>query len=263
MNEKSFHKQRPFLFVLSLQLIILVVAIIVGAVTKRLGLHVYVLYGTMLAVLSLITALTVWKMNWWKTIGFKRFPKKELYLLIVPAIPMIGNLFGSYKAIEPKLYFSCLLLTIMSGFFEEGMYRGLMLRALFQKGIWIAAVTTSVLFSLSHSMNVLAGWPWQHVALQIIYSFAIGFGWAAFAIRTGTIWPLMLIHFLNNFFSFIKTENLIKTLQSNEPSLMGVLYTVVISIVFILYGIVVLRSYKKNTALSKPLDDNASLTLAY
>jgi membrane protease YdiL (CAAX protease family) len=226
-----------------LELVIIVVAISVGAIVKKLGFPIYALYGGMLLILSTITAIILKKMKWWKVIGFRRLDKKSLYLLIIPVIPMIGNLFGSYRSLELGFYIYYLLLTIMSGFVEEGLYRGVMLRVLLQTGAWRAVIITSLIFSLSHIMNALAGWDWQHVVLQLIYSFAIGFGWAAFALKTGTIWPLMIIHFLNNFFSFIKTENLIKTLQTSKPTMEGIVYSMVISIVFIIYGIVVTRSY--------------------
>jgi len=243
MNENSFHMRHPYLFVTILELVIIAVAIIVGTMTKRLGLPDYTLYGGTMLILSVITALTLQKMKWWETIGFRSFNDKYFLLLIVPAIPMIGNLFGSYRSLEVGFYFYYLLLTIMSGFVEEGMYRGLMLRVLLKKGVWKSVIITSLIFSLSHLMNALAGWNWQHVALQLCYAFAIGFGWAAFALRTGTVWPLMLIHFLNNFFSFIKSEDLIKSLQSSKPSLGGIIYTIVLSIIFIIYGIIVTRSY--------------------
>ncbi len=245
MIRQEFHIRHPYLFVGILELVIIVVAISVGTIVKKLGFPIYALYGGMLLILSTITALILKKMKWWKAIGFKRLDKKSLYLLIIPVIPMIGNLFGSYRSLELGFYIYYLFLTIMSGFVEEGLYRGVMLRVLLQKGAWRAVSITSLIFSLSHIMNALAGWDWQHVVLQLIYSFAIGFGWAAFALKTGTIWPLMIIHFLNNLFSFIKTENLIKTLQTSKPTMEGIVYSVVLSIVFIIYGIIVTRSYMR------------------
>ena len=243
--KQEFHIKHPYLFVGILELVVIAVAISVGTVVKKLGFPIYTLYGGMLLILTTITALILKKMSWWKTIGFRELHKKDLYLLIIPAVPMVGNLFGSYRLLELGFYIYYLLLTIMSGFLEEGLYRGVMLRVLLQKGTWRAVIITSLIFSLSHIMNAFAGWVWQHVILQLIYSFAIGFGWAAFALRTGTIWPLMTIHFLNNFFSFIKTENLIKTLQTSKPTIEGTVYSVVLSIVFIIYGIIVTRSYMR------------------
>ena len=263
MKENIFHKTHPYTFVFVLQFTIFIVAILSGVVTKRFGLPIYMLYGIMMATLSLITAIILWKMNGWKDVGFRKLHKKHLYLLIVPALPLLGNTIGHYKAIDVELYVYYLFLNIMVGFVEEGMYRGLMLRALLQKGIWLAAFVPSTLFSLSHSMNLLAGWPWQYVMLQLIYSFAIGFGWAAFAIRTKTIWPLMLIHGFGNYLSFIKSEDLIKTLQSSEPGLEGMISTAFFTIVFMIYGIVVLRSHMKKEMGFRTADDASPLKLAY
>lgn len=251
MNEEKFHGRHTYLFVIILELVILATAIVVGIITRKLGLPDYILYGGMMLILVTITVLTLQKMKWWKTIGFIRFNKKYSYLLIIPAIPMIGNLLGSYQMIGVELYAYYFILTIMAGFVEEGIYRGLMLRALIQKGIWKAVIITSLLFSLTHIMNALAGWNWQFVLLQLCYAFAIGFGYAAFALRTGTIWLLMILHWLCDFFSFIKSEDLIKSLQTNQPSLEGMIYDIILSIVFIIYGIVVTRSYIRNEKLNR------------
>lgn len=243
MSEQKFHERHPYLFVAFLGMIVIIVALSVGTIVKKLGLPDYTLYGGTMMILATITVLILQKIKWWKTIGFRRFDKKYITLLIIPAIPMIGNLFGSYKSLELEFYIYYLLLTVMVGFVEEGIYRGLMLRTLLQRGVWKAVIITSLIFSLSHIMNALAGWDWQHVALQLCYAFAIGFGWAAFALRTGTIWPLMLIHFLTDFFSFIKTEDLIKSLQQSKPGLEEIIYSLTLSIVFIIYGIILTRSY--------------------
>lgn len=141
----------------------------------------------------------------------------------------------------------------MVGFVEESMYRGLMLQALLKKGVWKAVIISSLLFSLSHFMNALTGWNLYHVLLQLTYSFALGFGWSAFALRTRTIWPLMLIHFLIDFISFIKSENIIKYLQSSQPDMNDIIYSIILSTVFIIYGIVVTKSYIKER---KHIDEN-------
>lgn len=245
MHAQKFNERHPYLFVIILEIIILAVAAIVGTITKKMGLPDYMLYGGTMLVLAAITALILWKMKWWETIGFRRLNKKHIYLLVIPALPMIGNMLGSYKQIEIGFYIYYLLLNLLVGFVEEGIYRGLMLRVLLKKGVWKAVIITSMLFSLSHIMNALAGWNWLHVLLQLGYAFAFGFGWAAFALRTGAIWPLMLVHFLGNFFSFIKAEDLIKSLQSSEPGLSGIIYGIILIVVFIIYGVVVIRGYIK------------------
>lgn len=245
MDKQKIHQRNPYLFVVVLEVIVIFVLLVVGTITIKLKLPEYFLYGIVMVILTIITAVILWKYDWWRTIGFRRLNKKYIPLLIIPLIPMIGNLFGNYSSLHVGFYFYYLLLCAMSGFVEEGMYRGIMLRVLLKKGVWQAMIISTLLFSLSHFMNALAGWNWGHVILQLCYSFAIGFGWAAFALRTGTVWPLMLIHFLNNFFSFIKTENLIKSMQSSEPDLQGIIYSIILSVIFMIYGVIVTRAFIK------------------
>jgi len=250
MSEKAFHERRPYLFVIVLEMAVIATAGIVGTITRKLGLPDHALYSGTMLVLGAITSLTLWKMKWWKTIGFRRLDAKDISLLIIPVIPMIGNMIGNYAPMEPGSFIYYLWLTMMVGFVEEGIYRGLMLRALLQKGVLQAVIFTSLLFSLAHTMNALAGWNWQRVLLQLGYSFALGFGWAAFALRTGTIWPLMLVHFLCNFFGFIKAGDLIKQVQSSRPGKGAMIYDIILTVVFIGYGIVVTRAYIKKEKLN-------------
>jgi membrane protease YdiL (CAAX protease family) len=245
MNKQKFPEKHPYLFVIILEIVVILVSIIVGTIIFKLKLPEYLMYGGIMVILAIITSLTLWKLNWWKNIGFRGLKKKYIPLIIIPIIPLIGNLFGSYNSLQIGFYIYYFFLNVLVGFSEEGIYRGLMLQALLKKGVWKAVIISSLLFSLTHLMNALVGWNWGHVLLQLCYSFAFGFGWSAFALRTGTIWPLMLIHFLNNFFSFIKAENIIKSLQSSQPDLTGILYSVILSIIFIIYGVVVIKSYIK------------------
>ena len=254
MSKQKFHEKHPYLFVIILELIIIVVALIAGTITFMLKLPEYTLYGITMVILAIITSLILWKMDWWKTIGFQRFKKKHLLLLIIPVIPLIGNLFGTFNSIGLGFYIYYFFMCLFVGFVEEGIYRGIMLQTLLKKGVWKAVIISSLLFSLSHIMNALAGWNWSHVLLQLTYSFAIGFGWSAFALRTRTIWPLMIIHFLIDFFSFIKAENIIKSLQSSQSDIKGIVYSLILSVIFIVYGIVVTKLFikeKRNKACNK------------
>jgi len=253
MDNQKFHEKHPYLFVIILEVIIIAVALIAGTITFMLKLPEYTLYGITMVILTIISAVILWKLDWWRMIGFQRFKKKYIPLLIIPVIPLIYNLLDTYNSIPLGFYIYYFFMCAMVGFVEESMYRGLMLQALLKKGVWKAVIISSLLFSLSHFMNALTGWNLYHVLLQLTYSFALGFGWSAFALRTRTIWPLMLIHFLIDFISFIKSENIIKYLQSSQPDMNDIIYSIILSTVFIIYGIVVTKSYIKER---KHIDEN-------
>ncbi len=244
MDNMSFHQRHPYLFTGILALTVVGAFIISGALTRRLGLPKQSLYLIGFVILTVISLALLARMRWWKEIGFR--PLREYHLLWLPALPLIVTLFeffwGGSKSVPAATMVFLLVLTALNGFVEEVFYRGLMLRALVAKGIWRALAVPSLLFALTHLMNFLAGWNPERIVWQLGYSFALGFGWAAFALRTGTIWPLILIHFLNNFFSLWGADSLI---QTADLSLVSRVIMLSYMAAFTVYGIVVTRSYIK------------------
>ena len=78
---------------------------------------------------------------------------------------------------------------IMAPFFEEFIFRGVMLDGLMKrKGMWKAILISAALFGLVH-LN-----PWQFVTAMIIGTFA---GWVY--ARTRSLIYCMVMHFANNF----------------------------------------------------------------
>ena len=135
-----------------------------------------------------------------------------LALLSVPAglgLCMLGNVITSYivsfsklighEFVSPPLNYpegvsglivSVLRVVLIAAFCEELAFRGVSLQPLRRHGQWFAVVCSACLFGLLHGNLVQAPF-----ALLV----GIGFGWIC--IKTGSIWPTILIHFLNNLFS--------------------------------------------------------------
>jgi len=247
MDRMRFYRRHPYLFVAFLEATFAGTFIVAGALTKRLGLPLDALYWIGFVILTVIGLVLLTRMRWWKEVGFR--PLRECHLLWLPALPLIGTLYqffsGGGELARGTVVLFMLVLTALNGFAEEVFYRGLMLRALVEKGVWRALLITSLIFAFTHSMNVLTGWSPERVLWQLCYSFAIGFGWAAFALRTGTIWPLILIHFLNNFFSLSGSGSVIQTGELSTGSRCIMLFY---TVAFILYGVLVTRSHVKAKA---------------
>ena len=110
MDIQKFHERNPYLFVLILEISIIAVLFIVGGIALKLELPEYYMYGIVLTILALITAIIPWKLDWWRIIGFQRLSKKYMLLLIIPVIPLIGNLFGRYNSIQFGFYIYYFLL---------------------------------------------------------------------------------------------------------------------------------------------------------
>lgn len=241
MDSIRFHQRHPYVFVGVLEATIVGAFVVAGALTRRLGLRPEALYGIGFVILTVVSLVLLTQMRWWKEVGFR--PLREYRLLWLPALPLIGTLYqffsGGGELVRGSVLSFMLVLTALNGFAEEVFYRGLMLRALVPKGRWRALVVTSLIFSFTHSLNVLTGWSTERVLWQLSYSFAFGFGWAAFALHTRTIWPLILIHFLNNFFSLSGSGSVIQTGQVSTIS-RGIM--VIYTVAFIVYGVLVTRS---------------------
>lgn len=85
-------------------------------------------------------------------------------------------------------------LVLVPAFFEELLFRGVILSNLLPFGKGTAIVGSAVLFGLMH----------QDIE-QLLYAVAAGavLGWIF--VRARSIWPCVLMHFINNFHAFFQT----------------------------------------------------------
>lgn len=105
------------------------------------------------------------------------------------------------------------------GVFEEVLCRGLIIPVLLfgckKHNIFKAAFISSALFGSWHIMNFFYGASFRTTAIQIVYAFGIGMVFAAVYLRTGSLWPSIIVHSLID-----GTANLaeigIKLLQAKE-----------------------------------------------
>jgi uncharacterized protein len=76
------------------------------------------------------------------------------------------------------------------------VFRGIVLRILLRRGLKPAIFGSAALFGLMHLVNLANGAPAISVASQVLMTFGVGIGFGAVALASGTIWPLVAIHFL-------------------------------------------------------------------
>ncbi len=81
-------------------------------------------------------------------------------------------------------------LVILPSFSEELLFRGIILRGLRKMGMWKAALLSSTLFMLMH-MNFA----------QALNAFMAGFVLSLVYFKTGSLWPSVIVHFVNNLLS--------------------------------------------------------------
>ncbi len=247
MSVSTVTRQHPLRFVGLLEISVVALFLAIFLILKRVLSSVdssdidLLLNGVAYSMLAVATALLLERLHWWQAAGFRR-PARWYYVLLfwLPLLPLLLNAIGGLKLapVEPWRIVAFLVVSLLVGFVEEGIFRGLMLRALLPKGIWTAAVVSFLLFGLAHSVNFALGEDPQAVALQLVYTTTIyGFASAALVIYTKTIWPIVIIHAAIDFFAWLQAGT---TLNTSGVTFGDIFITVVGGTLAIGYGIVLL-----------------------
>jgi uncharacterized protein len=211
----QFAERHPFWFVAILEVMVIVVYLALGTIAHFTNLSNIGLEGIANLVLTIIAVSLLSFMGWWHLVGFRPPDQPtDLLYFIVPFLPAVISLVAGVELKNVLVVTQLLIITLMIGFAEEAIFRGLMLNALKPRGDWTAAIVTSSLFALSHSLNVLSGKNLADVVVQILYALAIGFAFAALVLRKGIIWPLVLAHFLIDFTAMIGEADFSPVLNS-------------------------------------------------
>jgi len=156
-------------------------------------------------VLVAVAFLTSWRM--WRVSGFLTAPTWEravpaLPLLLLPAIPAF---FGPGLADQPGWKFAVVVFGVATvAFGEEAVFRGVVLRVLLSRGVRPAVIGSATLFGGMHVINLATGSDPITVSAQVLMALGLGIGFAAVMLATGTIWPLVAIHFLMDFTNSIQ-----------------------------------------------------------
>lgn len=115
-------------------------------------------------------------------------------MLIFPALTVaIGYLAGFRDVGLPALLLA-LASVALAGVVEEVAFRGILLTRLRPRGLWPAVAISSALFGLLHVANLVLGSPWYTVLLQVTFAAMAGAGYAAMRLRTGSLWPPIVLH---------------------------------------------------------------------
>lgn len=134
-------------------------------------------------------------------------------LLVLPvsifAVNNILALFSPDTTPNPLLF--SLVMALAPGVSEEIVYRGIpasnwMRVSCKEKDIIPAVLVTSAAFGLVHSMNILAGAAVSMTIFQMCYAFCLGVPLCAAFLRSGSIWPPIIMHTFIDFTAFLILE---------------------------------------------------------
>jgi uncharacterized protein len=195
-------ERRPYLFAVLVTLGLVTANLVGGFAAYFIGLRggIYKLSDSLMLAYA---AGLIMSLGGWQRAGFRPFDRSRLWVYALAFVPAIVNLAFGVKNAPLSILLGWLVVSLSAAVVEEGIYRGLILHALLPRGAWQAALISAGLFSLAHGLNVFAGYTPAYVLLQVAYTFAIGFCFAAMLLRGGSLWPLVLAHTLINFAGFL------------------------------------------------------------
>ena len=102
--------------------------------------------------------------------------------------------------------FANLFLTLGIGMAEEIFFRGIICNLWLKYGVIKAMLLSSVLFGMSHILNVAGGADLLATILQVCFAIVYGMVFTVIFIEGNSLIPCVLMHALHDFCSFISAE---------------------------------------------------------
>ena len=180
-------------------------------------------------VLALLALVLVARVSGFQAAGFtgpRSWQRPRLF--VVPALLVPVPLLAGVRPVAAGTVAVLVVGYALTGFAEEALWRGVVLRVLRPAGPATAVLFSSALFGAAHLANVLFRDNVALVATQAVGAACFGVGYAAVALRTGTIWPLMLLHMLTDLFAAVGALPKIPILVGQD-------------VVLLVFGLLVLR----------------------
>lgn len=161
-------------------------------------------------ILVLVGVIFVTKNLSWQAVGFGKLDVKNFLIWLAPLMLLVGAAIGfdllsldleKLTAAHWEAYAWVGATTFLVGISEELMFRGVVLRSFMQTGSTKRAVLISAFcFSGIHAVNVFAGLPLLHVPIQLVVTCLVGIYFALAAIKLNNLIPLMIFHWLWDFY---------------------------------------------------------------
>ena len=148
------------------------------------------------AATAFVLAVVAWQR--WRDIGLRDLPSaRSLLLAWLPMVYIVGGFALSVRLGLPPatVVLWVLVNTFLVGLSEELMFRGVLLQALRHTvSIWPAVVLTTMAFGAVHSLNVFITGDLRGAVIQSTAAALSGLFFIALRLRTGSLWPCIVVH---------------------------------------------------------------------
>ncbi len=239
MTLQRFTAGHPYISATGFLGIVIGVVLGIGAINEifLMGTLTQVAVGD--SVLAFTGIFLVWHLGWREKAGYTTGVRwADVPLFVLPGAIALLSLFGEIRVTAPVSILEFAVLTLVVGLAEETYFRGLILTTLLPTGVLSAVGISSFFFAAPHLLNTLGGtWDPTFAIVDSIAAFGIGITLSALRLRTGSIWPLVGIHALFDFTSLVTLGGFAVPAQSFH----SLITSVIIGIVFVVYGLFLLR----------------------
>ena len=140
-------------------------------------------------------------LRWWHDIGFtKGIGRDDVLVCLFPTLLTLYIAWGalSSSTVGSMIFFLAIYACLIA-VAEESIVRGIILQTLLPKGVLRALFLSTLIFALLHVGNLFAGLSWAYVSGQVLFTFGNGMAYAVMRVRTGSIWPAIILHGLTDF----------------------------------------------------------------
>ncbi len=181
-------------------------------------------------------------------------------LLTLPVAVYLAFFFGLalYLGLpSPKIVGIVALNAVLVGISEELACRGILFqgfRARFR--IWPAIWLTSLIFAAMHVLNGFVTGQFGIAAVQSLAAFCTGMLFMAIRVRTGSLYPCMVLHALWNTGALLAVLAAVKQSGGQQPTMelsMVMLVPVLGVLPNLVYGLWLLRHAAREEALAEPM----------
>ncbi|MEB8736452.1 CPBP family intramembrane metalloprotease [Bacillus cereus] len=154
-----------------------------------------------------------------------------------------------------QAYLLAVISTIAAVTWEEILMRGILLNGFLRAWshktnvVWLSVIWSSLIFSIAHAPNMLAGQALDATIQQLLYTLAMGFFFAALYLRTNNLLIPIIGHFVINIVSELQELGVDLTQVANEATeetnnLTAFIAIGVASLILIIFSLIYLRKKK-------------------
>jgi membrane protease YdiL (CAAX protease family) len=186
-------------------------------------------------------------MRWWRDCGFTRPVSDRTFVAYLPWLLLLMLISAGPKSagVPFRTVAIFAFLTLAVGLAEEGVFRGVVLRALLPRGTWFAVILSSVLFGLGHMIHTLIGASVGPTVVEVIFAMLIGVGLAGARLYGGQILPAVVIHAVIDFEGGAHIGYKVQRMTAGIPPSLAIA-PIVLAAVYAAYGLLLVRRLRRS-----------------